>query len=40
MRDHKKLKAFHLADTLALKIYQATAHFPKEEQFGFNRSAS
>jgi len=34
MRDHKKLKAFHLADALALKIYRATASFPKEERYG------
>jgi four helix bundle protein len=34
MRDHKKLKAFQLADVLALKVYKATAHFPKEEQYG------
>ena len=34
MRDHTKLKAFELADNLALLVYKATADFPKAEQFG------
>jgi four helix bundle protein len=34
MRDHRKLRAFELADILALQIYKATANFPREEQFG------
>jgi four helix bundle protein len=34
VRDHKKLRAFELADELALAIYQATRRFPKEELFG------
>jgi len=34
MRDHKKLKAFALADEIALMIYQITAGFPKEEMYG------
>ena len=34
MRDHKKLKAFHLADNLALKIYKTTTNFPKDERYG------
>ncbi len=34
MRDHKKLRAFELADQLALTTYRATAKFPKEEMFG------
>ncbi len=33
MRDHRKLRAFELADELALAIYKATADFPKHEQF-------
>ncbi len=34
MRDHTKLKAFALADRLAVAIYQHTAGFPREEIFG------
>lgn len=34
MRDHTKLKAFELADALALHVYQVTASFPKHELFG------
>jgi four helix bundle protein len=34
MRDHKKLRAFQLADELALAVYQLTTDFPKEEQYG------
>jgi len=34
MRDHFKLRAFELADELALKIYQATKDFPREEMYG------
>ena len=34
MRDHRKLKAFELADALALEVYRATATFSKEEHYG------
>lgn len=32
-RDYKKLKAFILADELALEVYKATKNFPKSEMF-------
>jgi len=31
MRDHTKLRAFELADDLAVLVYQATVKFPREE---------
>jgi len=34
MRDHTKLRAFELADRLALAIYKHTRGFPREEIFG------
>ena len=34
MRDHTKLRAFELADEIALMIYQETKQFPREEAFG------
>ncbi len=34
MRDHTKLRAFELADRLALGVYKGTKVFPKEEVFG------
>ncbi len=34
MRDHCKLKAFQLADELALSVYRATRSFPRDELFG------
>jgi four helix bundle protein len=34
MRDHTKLRAFELADSLTMLVYQVTAGFPREEVFG------
>ena len=34
MRDHNKLRAFQLADDLAVAIYRHTASFPETERFG------
>ena len=34
MRDHMKLRAFELADEVALLAYEATVEFPKAEQYG------
>ena len=34
MRVHTKLRAFELADQLAISVYQATFGFPREEVFG------
>ena len=34
MRDHTKLRAFELADELALAVYKCTRSFPREEIFG------
>ena len=34
MRDHTKLRAFELADEIALMTYAITRNFPKEEMFG------
>jgi len=34
MRDHRKLRAFELADNLVIAIYKATKDYPKEELFG------
>ena len=34
MRDHTKLRAFELADELAILIYGITKNFPREEIYG------
>jgi four helix bundle protein len=34
MRDYTQLRAFELADEVAMLVYGATAGFPKEELFG------
>lgn len=34
MRDHSKLRAFELADEVALLVYGMTRDFPKEEIYG------
>ena len=34
MRDHRKLRAFELADELVMMTYQMTQEFPKEELYG------
>ena len=36
MRDHTKLRAFELADQLAICVYQATTGFPRAEMFGLS----
>lgn len=34
MRDHTKLRAFELADEVAILTYRETKNFPKEEMYG------
>lgn len=34
MRDHTKLRAFELADEVAVMVYRITARFPREEFYG------
>jgi four helix bundle protein len=34
MRDHRKLRAFELADQLPLSVYASTRDFPRDEMFG------
>lgn len=33
-RDHRKLRAFELTDSLVISVYEHTRQFPREEQFG------
>jgi len=34
MRDHKKLRAFELADEVVINTYKALSIFPREELYG------
>lgn len=34
MRDYRKIRAWDAADRLALKVYEATKIFPKDESYG------
>ena len=34
MRDYRKLRAFELADQVALSTYKNTSGFPLEEKYG------
>ena len=36
MRDHNKLRAFELADEIAVLTYRITKKFPKEEVYGLS----
>ncbi len=36
MRDHSKLRAFELADEVAVLVYRLTTGFPKEELYGLS----
>jgi hypothetical protein len=38
MRDHTKLRAFELADEVAVLVYRVTAEFPREELYGLIRA--
>ena len=33
-RDHRKLRVFHEADAIVVRIYEETHRFPAEERFG------
>lgn len=33
-RDHRKLEVFAMADEMTLRIYRATASFPRDEMYG------
>ncbi|HQR70371.1 MAG TPA: four helix bundle protein [Burkholderiaceae bacterium] len=34
MRDHTKLRVFHMADALVMDVYAASRRFPSDERFG------
>ena len=34
MRDHQRLRAFELADEIAILVYQVTRSFPRDERYG------
>ncbi len=36
MRNHTKLQAFRLAESVALSVYRATKNFPSEERYGLS----
>ena len=36
MRNHTKLQAFRLAESVALSVYRATKDFPSEERYGLS----
>jgi len=38
MRDHTKLRAFELADEVAVLVYRVTAEFPREELYNLIRA--
>ena len=40
MRDHTKLRAFELADELAILMYEITRNFPREEIHGLTSQMS
>jgi len=40
MSDHTKLRAFELADEVALLVYRITARLPKNELFWFSSAFS
>jgi four helix bundle protein len=39
MRDHTRLRVFHLADELAVRVYECSRTFPTTERFGLTSQA-